>query len=135
MRAINGTVNSVELIGRLGADPELRLLSSGVSVCRFNLATSRYSGQDEQGRRQVDTDWTQVEAWDRLAEQCNSRLAKGRRVRITGSLRTDSWTDKESNTTRYRTYVRANSALFLDPRPDQGNQPESAESAEEEASF
>jgi single-strand DNA-binding protein len=132
MRTVKGTVNSVELIGRLGADPEMRLLANGASVCRFNLATNRLGAQDDQGNRQIETDWTSVEVWERLAERCNTYLARGRRVRITGSLRTDSWADKESGQTRYRTYVRADDVMFLDPRPDQN---ESADEGESEAPF
>lgn len=132
MRSVKGTLNNVELIGRLGADPELRLLSSGASVCRFNVATNRMGAQDEQGARQVETEWISVEAWEKLAELCGGYLGKGRRVRVSGSLRTDSWADKESGQQRYRTYVRADSVMFLDPRP---GQPEQAEAAEEEVPF
>jgi len=129
MRSVKGTLNNVELIGRLGADPELRMLANGASVCRFNLATNRVGAQDEKGARQIETEWISVEAWERLAELCSSYLGKGRRVRVSGSLRTDSWADKESGQQRHRTYVRADSVMFLDPRPDQ------PEVAEEEASF
>jgi single-strand DNA-binding protein len=119
MRQIRGTLNMVELIGNLGADPEVRLLSNGSAVCRFNLATNRYSGKDEQGQWLTETDWTTIEAWDRLAEVCNAGLQKGRRVRIVGSLRSDSWTDKETGQPRSRTYVRADEVMFLDARPGQ----------------
>ncbi|NTV62792.1 MAG: single-stranded DNA-binding protein [Oscillochloris sp.] len=133
MNAVKGTLNRVELIGRLGADPEMRFLSSGKAVCRFNLATNRTVGQSEEGARIYETEWTQIEAWEQLAEQCNSFLHKGRRVMISGSLRTDSWADKENGQTRYRTYVRAREVLFLDPRPEQIDAP--AEVAEEEVPF
>lgn len=133
MNAVKGTLNHVELIGRLGADPEMRFLQSGRAVCRFSLATNRAAGQDENGARTYDTDWTHVEAWERLAEQCNSYLQKGRRVRVVGALRSDSWVDKESGQTRYRTYVRAQEVMFLDPRPEQADAP--AEVADEEVPF
>ncbi|EFO81503.1 single-strand binding protein [Oscillochloris trichoides DG-6] len=123
MHAVKGTLNRVDLIGHLGADPEMRFLSSGKAVCRFNIATNRISGQNEQGQRNYETEWTQIEAWEQLAEQCNSYLHKGRKVLISGSLRTDSWTDKESGQTRYRTYVRAREVLFLDARSDQSSTP------------
>ncbi len=121
MRQIRGTLNSVELIGRLGADPELRLLSTGSSLCRFNLATNRYGSKDDQGQWTTETDWTTIEAWDRLAEVCNTNLQKGRRVRVVGSLRSDSWTDKETGQPRYRTFVRADEIMFLDDRPGQAD--------------
>lgn len=133
MYAVKGTMNNVELIGRLGAEPEMRFLSSGAAVCRFSLATNRAAGQDEQGARVYETDWTQIEAWEHLAELCNTYLHKGRRVMVIGSLRTDSWTDKESGQTRYKSFVRAREVMFLDPRPDQAGAP--AEVAEEEVPF
>ena len=117
MSQVKGTVNTVELLGWLGADPELRFLANGVAYCRFRIATKRLAGQDASGHREVETDWNGVEAWDKLAELCNTYLHKGSRVRISGVLRTDSWTDKATNQPRFRTYVRADDVLFLDARP------------------
>lgn len=117
MNQVKGTVNKVELLGWLGADPEMRFLASGAAFCRFNLATKRPAGQDANGQREYETEWTNVEAWERLAEQCNTYLHKGSRVLISGSLRTDTWTDKSSGQPRSRTFVRANDVIFLDPRP------------------
>jgi single-strand DNA-binding protein len=136
VNAVKGTLNHVELIGRLGADPEMRFLSSGKALCRFNLATNRISGQDAQGARLYETDWTHIEAWEHLAELCNTYLHKGRRVRVVGNLRTDSWVDKESGQNRYRTFVRAQEVMFLDsPRPEQAEVAEVAEVAEEDVPF
>ena len=115
---VRGTVNKVELIGWLGETPEQRIFSSGAKVCSFTLATKRYLARNADGDRPVETDWTTVEAWERLAEQCGGALHKGSRVRVSGSLRTRSWEDKESGTRRYRTVVRADAVLFLDARPE-----------------
>ncbi|MFQ3662700.1 MAG: single-stranded DNA-binding protein [Chloroflexaceae bacterium] len=117
MTQVKGTINRVELLGWLGADPEMRFISTGVAVCRFRVATKRFGGQDADGRREYETDWTTVEAWDRLAELCNSYLHKGSRVRVSGALRTDTWTDRATNQPRSRMYVRADDVLFLDNRP------------------
>ncbi|WP_322513287.1 single-stranded DNA-binding protein [Chloroflexus sp.] len=114
MRSFRGTMNRVELIGRLGADPEVKQVGNGVSFCRFNLATNRPGSNDEQGKRTSETEWTTVEAWERLAELCGNYLQKGRRVMVMGSLRTDKWQDSESGQTRWRTYVRADEVIFLD---------------------
>ncbi|ACL24908.1 single-stranded DNA-binding protein [Chloroflexus aggregans] len=114
MRSFKGTMNRVELIGRLGADPELKQVGNGVTVCRFNLATNRPGGNDDQGHRTSETEWTTVEAWERLAEVCGNYLQKGRRVMVMGSLRTDKWQDSESGQMRWRTYVRADEVIFLD---------------------
>ena len=119
MRSYRGTMNRVELIGRLGADPELRQLNGGTAVCRFNLATNRPGPNDEHGQRTSETDWTQIEAWEKLGETCGTYLTKGRRVLVMGSLRTDSWTDRESGQQRWRTIVRADDVIFLDPRDEE----------------
>lgn len=117
MPHVKGTINNVELLGWLGSDPELRVIPTGASICRFNVATKRYGAQDEAGRHEIVTEWLSVEAWGKLAELCNNYLHKGSRVMITGSLRTDSWTDKTTNQPRFRTFVRAEQVLFLDARP------------------
>jgi single-strand DNA-binding protein len=114
MKVVKGTLNSVQLIGRLGRDPEMRFTSTGAAICRLSVATNRTAGRDSDGSQEYATDWTIVEAWDRLAEHCNEYLYKGRRVLITGSLRTDSWEDRETKQRRYRTYVRADEVMFLD---------------------
>jgi single-strand DNA-binding protein len=118
MRSYRGTMNRVELIGRLGADPEIRQLSGGTSVCKFNLATNRPGPNDSNGQRTSETDWMQIEAWEKLAETCGAYLSKGRRVLVMGSLRNESWTDRESGQPRSRTIVRAEEVIFLDPRDD-----------------
>jgi single-strand DNA-binding protein len=121
---VKGTVNRVELLGWLGADPELRFIPSGTAVCRLRIATKHRAGQDESGKRLYETDWVNIEVWDRQAEQCNSYLHKGSRVRITGSLRSDTWQDRESGQMRSRVFVRADDVMFLDARPEQA-EPES----------
>lgn len=131
MRQIKGTVNNVELLGWLGGDPEMRFLANGAALCRFRVATKRVAGQDAGGRREYDTDWTNVEVWEKLAELCNNYLHKGSRVRISGVLRTDSWTDKETNQTRFRTYVRAEDVLFLDAKPGMPGEAMAAAEVEE----
>ena len=129
MTQVKNTVNHVELLGWLGGDPDLRLLPNGVAICRLSIATKRYGPNDEAGRRTFETEWVNVEAWDRLAELCNSYLHKGSRVRVTGAIRTESWTDKSTNQPRSRTFVRAESVIFLDARP--GVPPEAMAAAEE----
>jgi single-strand DNA-binding protein len=119
MRAVKGTINAVELLGWLGGDPELRFTPGGAKYCRFSIATRRPAGRDEGGNREYETEWIYVESWERLAELCNSYLHKGSRVRVSGSLRNDSWNDKDSGQLRTRSYVRAEDILFLDARPGQ----------------
>jgi single-strand DNA-binding protein len=111
-------VNRVELVGWVGAEPEQRFIPSGTAVCNFRVATNRPAGRNEAGERLVEAEWTTVEAWEKLAEQCGRFIHKGSRVRVTGSLQTQSWEDRETGQKRYKTVVRAEDVLFLGPRQD-----------------
>ncbi|MFQ3630409.1 single-stranded DNA-binding protein [Roseiflexus sp.] len=122
MRQVRGTINNVELIGWIGEAPEQRVFASGSKVCTFNIATKHFGARSENGERVIETDWTPVEAWEKLSDQCMRYLHKGSRVRVVGSLRTQSWEDKETGQRRYKTFVRANEVLFLDGRPDTNEQ-------------
>lgn len=130
MEQIKGTLNRVELIGWVGAEPEQRFTSTGTAVCSFRVATKRFAGRNEAGERTVETDWTTAETWDKLAETCGRYLHKGSRVRVIGSLHTRSWEDRESGQKRFRTVVKADEVLFLGARPEQESEP--AEVAETE---
>lgn len=122
MKPIKGTVNYVELIGWLGNDPEQRYTPSGVAIAEFSVATKRVGSRNEDGSWSYETDWLDVVAWDQLAETVVTSLRKGSRVRVTGSLRVDSWEDREGNK-RKRVNVRAEDIIFLDARtsPDESS--------------
>jgi single-strand DNA-binding protein len=135
MESIKGTVNRVELVGWIGAEPEQRFIPSGVAVCNFRVATKRLAGRNENGERSVDTEWTTVEAWDKLAERCAQSLHKGSRVRVIGSLQTQSWEDRESGQKRYKTIVRAEDIMYLDARQEQGDETEAVAQTVEDLPF
>jgi single-strand DNA-binding protein len=136
MKQVKGTVNRVELIGWLGNAPEQRTLPSGVVVCSFNVATKRLGGRNDAGERTFETEWTLVEAWDRLAERCGRALHKGSRVRVSGSLHTRSWEDRETGQRHYKTVVRAEDVMYLDARPEaQDDEADAVEEAVEELPF
>ena len=135
MEQIKGTVNRVELVGWVGAEPEQRFVPSGVAVCGFRVAPKRWAGRSEEGNRSVETDWTPVEAWDRLAEQCARFIHKGSRVRVIGSLHTRSWEDRESGQKRFKTIVRADEVLFLDARERGQDEDEAVEEVVAELPF
>ena len=61
-----------------------------------------------------------IVAWSKLAEICGQYLRKGKLVYIEGSLRTDSWDDKETGQKRYRTEIVANNMQMLDRKGDEG---------------
>lgn len=114
---MSGSVNRVILVGRLGKDPEMKSTPSGTSIAKFSLATDeRFT--DKSGERQERTEWHNVVAFNKLAEICGQYLRKGKLVFIEGSIRTDSWEDKESGQKKSRTEIIANGMQMLDKRSD-----------------
>jgi single-strand DNA-binding protein len=111
--ATNNTVNRIELIGYMGAMPEMRYTAGGMAVTNFSLATNRI-WQDQSGESRKETDWHRVTAWGRLAEVVNQYMGKGKRVRVIGRLEYQSWTDKETGALRSRAVIVASQVLFLD---------------------
>jgi single-strand DNA-binding protein len=86
-------LNSVILEGNLVRDPDANLTPKGIPVCKFALACNRYYKQD--GIRQNEVSYFDVEVWSRVAEACEKHLKKGRGVRVVGRLKQDRWTDDE----------------------------------------
>ncbi|MEP6774561.1 MAG: single-stranded DNA-binding protein [Chloroflexota bacterium] len=112
------TLNRVQLIGRLGADPEMRNTQAGMTVATFGLATSRqWPGKD--GTMQEETEWHNIVVWDKLAQLCCDFLTKGRLVYIEGRIHTRSY-DRDGQK-QYRTEIVASDMLLLDPKPGTGD--------------
>ena len=112
-----GSVNRVILVGRLGKDPEIKSIPSGTTLAKFSIATDE-KFTDRNGEKQERTEWHNIVAWGKLGEICGQYLKKGKLVYIEGSLRTDSWEDKESGQKKYRTEVIASTMQMLDKRSD-----------------
>jgi single-strand DNA-binding protein len=111
--ATNNTVNRIELIGYMGAMPEMRYTANSAPVTNFSMATNRiWRGQD--GESQKQTDWHRVTVWGRLAEVVNQYMGKGKRVRVIGRLEYQTWNDKTTGEQRTRAVIVASQVLFLD---------------------
>ena len=82
------------IIGRLGADPELRYTPTGTAVCSFNVATDR-TWNNDQGVKQVETTWHRVTVWRKHAEVCAQYLSKGKMVLVTGSVKASGFTNRD----------------------------------------
>jgi len=114
-------LNKVQLIGRLGHDPEVRVTPNGRKVANFNVAVNRVWNNDN-GERQVATDWINVEAWGKLGDICEQYLAKGRLIYVEGRIQNDRWEDSKGET-HHRTKVVAQEMQMLE-RPsgtEEGN--------------
>ena len=105
-------LNRVQLIGRLGKDPESRFTPNGKKVTHFSVAVSRRwkSGGDSKEA----TDWFNVEAWERLGDVCQQYLRKGSLVFLEGRLKTDKY--EANGETKYFTKMVALSLQFLDKK-------------------
>lgn len=106
-----GGVNKAILVGRLGADPDMRYTPSGQGVCELRVATSE-SWNDKNGQRQERTEWHRIVVWGKRAEICSKYLAKGRQVYVEGRIQTRTYDDKDGNK-RYITEIVANDVQFL----------------------
>jgi len=102
-------MNTVSLIGRLGADPQLRYTQNGTAVTTFSLAVPRERNREE-------TDWFDVTCWGKLAELAAQHLTKGRQVGITGRLQQERW--EKDGEKRSKVVVVVEEITFVDPRPD-----------------
>ena len=103
-------LNRVQLIGRLGKDPESKYTPTGKKVVHFSIAVSqrwRAAGENRES-----TEWVNIEAWDRLGEVCQEYLKKGSQVYVEGRLKTDKYEDQNGET-KYYTKVVAQTVQFL----------------------
>ena len=106
-----GSVNKVILVGRLGADPDVRYGQSGNAIVRFNLATDERVPGGE-GNWEERTEWHRVVVFGKLAENCGNYLAKGRLVYVEGRLQTRQWEDQQGQK-RSTTEIVAREVVFL----------------------
>jgi len=108
-------LNRVQLIGRLGKDPESRFIPTGKKVVTFSLAVSN-RWKSAEGEAKESTEWVNIEAWERLGEICAQYLHKGSLIFLEGRLKTDKYDDK-SGETKYFTKVVAQAMQMLDRKP------------------
>ena len=109
------SVNRVQLIGRLGKDPESRTIPTGKKVTHFSLAVSQH-WKSAEGENKESTEWVNVESWGRLGEICQQYLHKGSLIFLEGRLKTDKF--EEKGETKYFTKVVALSMQMLDRKPE-----------------
>jgi single-strand DNA-binding protein len=109
-------LNKVQIIGRLGQDPEMRYTPQGAAVTNFSVAAGR-AWKDQGGQSHEETEWFRCVAWDKLGELCNQCMTKGARVYIEGRLKTRKWTDRDG-ADRYTTEVVVSDMIMLGDRRD-----------------
>ena len=101
-----GSLNKVLLIGRLGADPEIKQMVNGKSVARLSLATSQTWKDKNSGEKKEKTEWHRVVVFNEgLVNVVQQYLKKGAQVYIEGQLTTRKWKDEKTGTDKYSTEI------------------------------
>ena len=107
-------INTINLVGRAGREPDVRYFESGSTVANFTLAVNRISRNDE-------PDWFNLEIWGKQAQIAADYVKKGSLVGITGSLKIDSWKDKNTGEDRFKPVVRVDRLNLLGSRKETDN--------------
>jgi single-strand DNA-binding protein len=108
---MNTLKNKVQLIGNLGADPEVKTIPSGKKMARFSIATNE-TYKNAKGEKVTETQWHNVVAWGKVADIAEKYLSKGKEVVVEGKLLNRSYKDKEGNN-KYSTEVELNELLMI----------------------
>ena len=107
-------INTVNLVGRAGREPDVRYFESGSTVANFTLAVNRRSRDEE-------PDWFNLEIWGKQAQVAADYVRKGSLIGITGSLKIDSWKDKSTGEDRYKPVIRVDRLNLLGSKRDSDN--------------
>lgn len=123
-------LNKVQLIGRLGKDPEIHYSQQQTAICGFSLATSERRKEGNEWKEYAE--WHNVVAFGTTAENLKKYCTKGKKLYVEGKIQTRKWQDKNGND-RYTTEILANHILFLSDK-DQHGAPNSDSNTEARAS-
>ena len=108
-------MNSINLVGRITKDLELRSTPNDKSVCEFSLAVNRIGSKG--------TDFINCQVWSKQAENLSKYQGKGSLIGVVGSLRVEKYENKNGET-RYKTYVLANNIEYLETKKQEAAQEE-----------
>ncbi len=112
-----GTVNKVILLGRLGADPEVRFMPSGAAVANLRLATNDGYKDKQTGQFIENTEWHRVVVFGKQAEVIGEYCKKGSNIYVEGRIRTNKWQDQQGQD-RYTTEIVANEFQLIGGRTE-----------------
>ena len=107
-------INTVNLVGRAGKEPDVRYFESGSIVANFTLAVNRRSREEE-------PDWFNLEIWGKQAQVAADYVKKGSLIGITGSFKIDSWKDKSTGEDRHKPVVRVDRLNLLGSKRETDN--------------
>ena len=107
-------LNSVNIMGNLTRDPEMKFTSSGKAVCNLSIAINRVYTAN--GEKQTEVSYFDVEVWGQIAENCTKYLSKGSGIIVEGRLKQDRW--EKDGKTQSRVRIVANNIHFMPKRAD-----------------
>lgn len=113
------SLNSVNIMGNLTRDPELKYTPSGKTVCSLSLANNRVYTKN--GEKTTEVSYFDVEVWGAAAENCSKYLTKGSGIIVEGRLRQDRW--EKDGKTQSRVRIIANNIHFMPKKTGAGNAP------------
>ena len=116
-------INTINLVGRAGREPDVRYFESGSIVANFTLAVNRRSRDEE-------PDWFNLEIWGKQAQIAADYVKKGSLIGVTGSLKIDSWKDKSSGEDRFKPVIRVDRLNLLGSKRESDNNNEMSSSNE-----
>jgi len=108
------SLNSVNIMGNLTRDPEMKYTASGKAVCNMSIANNRVFSKN--GERATEVSYFDVEVWGVVAENCAKYLTKGSGIIVEGRLRQDRW--EKDGKTQSRVRITANNVHFLAKKRD-----------------
>ena len=108
------SLNSVNIMGNLTRDPELKYTASGKAVCNISIANNRIFSKN--GEKATEVSYFDVEVWGVIAENCAKYLSKGSGIIVEGRLRQDRW--EKDGKTQSRVRITANNIHFLAKKRD-----------------
>jgi single-strand DNA-binding protein len=106
------TINIVHLIGRVGGDPDIKYFDSGKVKCRLTLAVNRRT------RNSDEPDWFELELWGKTAEVAGNYVRKGKQIAVKGSLKFDTWNDRQTGVSRSKPVILVDQLDLLGSRQE-----------------
>ena len=114
------SLNSVNIMGNLTRDPEMKFIPSGKAVCSLSIANNRVYTKNSE--KVTEVSYFDVEVWGTAAENCAKYLTKGSGIIVEGRLRQDRW--EKDGKTQSRVRITANAVHFLPKKQNDGASPQ-----------
>ena len=106
------SLNVVNLVGRVGGDPDVKYFESGSVLCKLTLAVNRRSRNNEQ------PDWFNLELWGKTAEVAANYVRKGSLIGVQGALKIETWSDRATGANRSKPIIKVDRLDLLGSKRD-----------------